>query len=244
MQVADLGEAIGLLTRMPITSDGARGAKAAWAWPVVGALVGFLAAAGAGIVLLLGFSEWIASGVALAVLIILTGAMHEDGLADCADGFWGAYDPETRLNIMADSRIGTYGMIALILSLMLRWSLIDAVFTAGYLFGPLIVAAALSRVPMVVLMQWLPPARESGLSARVGRPTQDTLILSGAAALLIALLFVGFAAVPAALAAAGICWGIMWVARAKIGGQTGDVLGASQQIAEIGVLAALVILVT
>ncbi|MEE9428582.1 MAG: adenosylcobinamide-GDP ribazoletransferase [Paracoccaceae bacterium] len=237
MQPRDIAEAIGLLTRLPVTSTGARGANAAWAWPLAGALVGAVAALAAGFTLWLGLSPWVAAGIALAAQVILTGALHEDGLADCADGFWGSTSPENRLEIMKDSQIGSYGTIALILSLLFRWSLIFSICDAGYLFGPLIAAAALSRLPMVGLMGWLTPARTDGLSQNVGRPDRETIILAGAAGLLIALFTSGLIALPGAVIAALLGWGMAKLARAKIGGQTGDVLGASQQVSEIGVLA-------
>ncbi len=241
IRLGDLSDAIGLLTRLPVRTNGQRGAKTAWAWPVAGAIVGLIAATVAGLALWIGLSSWIAAGMALITQIILTGAMHEDGLADCADGLWGGWDRETRLKIMKDSHIGTYGVVALCLSLLLRWSLIFGLINAGHIFGPLIATAALSRIPMVVLMRWLLPSRKTGLSAGIGRPDQETVILAAAAGLIIALLFVGFATLPAVIAAAATGGAVASIATAKIGGQTGDVLGASQQSAEIGILIALVI---
>ncbi len=161
MQPGDLNEALGLLTRLPVPSRGNRGADAAWAWPVAGALVGLLAAAAAWIALWIGLPVGVAAGVALTAQIMLTGALHEDGLADCADGFWGGSDRQKRLIIMADSQVGSYGVIALCLSLMFRWLLLFSLFEAGHLIGPLIAAAALSRLPMVGLMAWLPPRLSS-----------------------------------------------------------------------------------
>ncbi|MEE9388782.1 MAG: adenosylcobinamide-GDP ribazoletransferase [Paracoccaceae bacterium] len=237
MQFTDITEAIGLLTRLPVSTSGARGAHAAWAWPLAGALVGLIAAVAAGATLWIGLSTWVAAGVALTVQITLTGGLHEDGLADCADGFWGANTPKRRLEIMKDSQIGSYGSLALILSLLFRWSLIFSICDAGYLFGPLIATAALSRVPMVALMGWLSPARATGLSHSTGRPHSDTIILAGVAGLLIALAMSGFAALPCAAIAAALGLGLARLAAAKIGGQTGDVLGASQQASEISVLA-------
>ena len=239
IQSGDLARAIGLLTRLPVQTDGLRAAQSAWAWPLAGALVGVMAALAGWIALGLGLPVGLAAGLALTTQIVATGAMHEDGLADCADGFWGGHDSDQRLEIMRDSRIGTYGVIAICLSILLRWSMLAALFSAGAIVGPIIAAAALSRVPLVALMCWLKPARTGGLSASVGRPEPETLVLAAAVALLLALLFTGFAALPAAAIAALIGWGVARVALAKIQGQTGDVLGASQQLAEIGILAVL-----
>jgi len=243
IQPGDIAEALGLLTRLPVQTDGTRTAEAAWAWPLAGVLVGLLSAVIASVAMFLGLPPAIAAGLALATQIILTGALHEDGLADCADGFWGGADPDARLSIMKDSRIGAYGVIALILSLGLRWGALAVLFDASAVFGPMLAAAALSRVPMAALMHWLAPVRPGGLSADVGRPGQDAVILAAATGLLAALLVAGLGALLAAAIAAALCWGISRLALAKIGGQTGDVLGACQQIAEIGMLMVFVALV-
>ena len=236
IQRGDLARAIGLLTRLPVQTDDERGAQSAWAWPLAGALVGVMAALAGWIALGLGLPVGLAAGLALTTQIVATGAMHEDGLADCADGFWGGHDRDRRLEIMRDSRIGTYGVIAICLSVLLRWSMLATLFSAGAVFGAIVAAAALSRVPLVALACWLEPAREDGLSAHVGRPEVETLVLAAAAGLLVGLLFTGFAALPAAAVAALMGWGVARVALAKVQGQTGDVLGASQQLAEIGAL--------
>lgn len=236
MTPGDIVEAIGLLTRLPVTSDGARGATAGWAWPIAGAVVGFLSAIAGALCLWFSLPVGVAAGVALACQIMLTGAMHEDGLADCADGFWGGFEPERRLEIMADSRIGTYGVLALILSILLQWGLLKTFFAEGNVIAPMIVAGALSRVPMLALMHAMEPARPGGLSDKVGCPHMDTVILTGVCALLIALVFTGFASLWAAILVGATALGIRHLAIAKIGGQTGDVLGASQQVAQIAAL--------
>ncbi len=224
LQPGDIALALALLTRLPVRlAHGAatRGAAAAWAWPLAGAIVGGLAALGGSIALALGLPTGVVAGIVLAAGIVLTGALHEDGLADCADGFWGGWDRARRLEIMKDSHIGSYGVLALGLSLILRWSALSALIAAGHLWGPIIAAAALSRVPMTGVMHALPNARGSGLSQSTGRPAQGGAVIAAV-----------LAAALAGLAAAAI-------ARARIGGQTGDVLGATQQLAEIAALAAL-----
>ncbi len=178
-----------------------------------------------------------AAGVlALATGIILTGAMHEDGLADCADGFWGGWDRTRRLAIMKDSQIGTYGVIALILSLFLRWLALNTLLTGSA--GPLtfIAIGALSRAPMAVLMVALPNARGAGLSARVGRPTGQTAALGVGVAICLGVLGLGWGIVGAALILVIADGVVALIARSKIGGQTGDVLGAAQQISEVVLL--------
>ena len=236
---SDLISAAMLLTRLPVRGNATpRAADAAWAWPLAGGLVGVLAA-GAGLFLLqVGAAPEVVATSVLALLVAMTGALHEDGLADVADGFWGAFDPARRLEIMRDSRIGTYGVVALVLSLLLRWSLIGAAVAQGQLVAVVIAAAIASRAPMAVAMRILPPARADGLSKGAGAPP-GRAIWVGLAMAAVALLAHG----PRGLLAAGLVAlavaGLLRLARARIGGQTGDVLGAVQQVSEIVVLVAL-----
>ncbi len=241
MAPGDFAEALALLTRLPVRTEPTRRANAAWAWPLAGVPVALPAGLAAVLALWLGLSAAVAAGLALAVQIAATGALHEDGLADCADGFWGGLDRARRLEIMHDSRIGTYGVLALALALGLRWALLAGLFAADHVFAPLLAAAALSRAPMAVLMHALPGARPDGLSASTGRPSQDAATLAVVVALLAGLLSTGLAALLAALLAGLTSWAVAALARSRIGGQTGDVLGASQQLAEIGALAGLAI---
>ncbi len=241
MKPADIAEAFALLSRLPAGKVAFRGAGSAWAWPLVGAAVGTIAAVSASLALWLGLGPASAAALAIAAQIAATGALHEDGLADCADGFWGGQDRTRRLEIMKDSRIGTYGVLALVVSFVLRWSLVMSLIGSGHLFAPLIAAGALSRAPMAALMHVLPNARGAGLAATTGRPDRETVILSGVWAMLIAILLTGFAALPAILAVALAAGGVAAIAGRRIGGQTGDVLGAAQQVGESAALMALVI---
>lgn len=235
----DIVESLALLTRLPVLTSGRRGARAAWAWPLAGLAVALLAGFAGWLALALGLPAPLTAGLVLAAQIALTGALHEDGLADSADGLWGGHDPARRLEIMKDSHIGSYGVLALGLSLILRWSALTALLTAGWLFAPLIAAATLSRAPMAVLAAALPNARGVGLSAHVGRPGQETASLAVAIAALLALLAVGWAMLAPLLWVALITIAAAAVARTRIAGQTGDILGASQQLGEISALAAL-----
>jgi adenosylcobinamide-GDP ribazoletransferase len=141
---------------------------------------------------------------------------------------------------MKDSRIGTYGVLALLLCTLLRWSAYAALLPLGFL--PVLATAALSRSAMPLLMTGLPPARSAGLSKDVGRPGPVTSLAGVGLAAAIAALCLGWVVLPAtalmllATLVCGLC------AKVKIGGQTGDTLGATQQIAEIAILAALVVL--
>lgn len=236
MQFSDIPAALGLLSRLPVNADGVRGARVAWAFPVVGLIIGGLAAILGWVLLWLGLSASLTAALIIAAQIIMTGAMHEDGLADTVDGLWGGWEKERRLEIMKDSHIGTYGVIALVLSLILRWGALSTLISAGSLFAPLIAVAALSRVPMVIMMATMPTARESGLSASFGAPSMKSANVAAGLALGTGLLCFGWLsfAIVGITALAGIVVAI--IAQRKIGGQTGDILGASQQVAEIAVL--------
>ncbi|WP_421703614.1 adenosylcobinamide-GDP ribazoletransferase [Aliiroseovarius sp.] len=245
----DIPAALGLLTRLPITVDfaraQARGAQAAWAWPLAGALVGLIAGMVGLATWSLGVPPGFAAGLALVTQAMLTGAMHEDGLADTADGLWGGYTRERRLEIMKDSAIGAYGTIALVLSLLLRFAALSALFATGQAVLALIAAGALSRAAMGVLMSSLPNARGEGLSDSVGRPPRTTAALGLGLALTLSVLLSGPAAwLASTLAASLAAFALASIAKAKIGGQTGDILGATQQVTEIAALAAFATLAT
>lgn len=239
-QVFDVLASLGLLTRLPLSLDGARaqarGAAAAWAWPMAGMVVGLIAAVAGGLALWLGVAPPAAAAIAIAAQIFATGALHEDGLADTADGLWGGWEKTRRLAIMKDSRIGTYGVLALVLVTLMRWIALAGLFDAGTPLAALVAAGALSRVPMTVLMTALPNARGAGLSHSVGRPGQRVAVASCALGLVCGVIAIGPLAFSAALWVGLACLVIGCVAQAKIGGQTGDILGASQQISEVIVL--------
>ena len=241
-RLSDLALALGLLTRLPLPasvfpSDSARpAAHAAWAYPLAGAVVALIALLVGSAAMILGLPPAAAALLALLAGTIVTGAMHEDGLADCADGFWGGWTKERRLEIMKDSQIGTYGVIALIASFGLRWIALTLLFEAQTMLA-LIGAAMVSRAAMVAVMSLLPHARSTGLSHLTGAPTRSVVLLAGglgiAAAFFLLPMAFGVLLMVATLSAS---W--MAIARAKIGGQTGDVLGATQQLSEIAVLLA------
>jgi adenosylcobinamide-GDP ribazoletransferase len=238
-KAADLAEALMLLTRLPVPVHLAapRGARAAWAWPLAGALVAGLAAMVAAGALAAGLPPGLAAGLALVAGVLLTGALHEDGLADTADGLWGGHTRKRRLEILRDSRIGTYGVVALVLVLGLRWQALVALAADPWaLAAAMVAAAALSRAAMAGVAWALPPARPDGLSAATGRPPAGAAALAAGIAGGLALVSLGLTAVAAGAAAALAAAWIARVAHRRFGGQTGDILGASQQLAEGAVL--------
>ncbi|MCL4134241.1 UNVERIFIED_CONTAM: hypothetical protein GTU68_065558 [Idotea baltica] len=237
--------AFALLTRLPLprlpNSAFDRQADAVWAFPIVGLGVGSLAGLIGVFTLALGLPATIAAGLVLAVQIGLTGAMHEDGLADTADGLWGGWTRERRLEIMKDSVIGTYGVLALILSVGLRWMALAALLPFG--IWPVVAAATLSRSLLPPVMAGLPHARDNGLSRSVGAPARSPVAVSLALGLAISWFSVGPVIVGAWLVAAALILALALLARSRIGGQTGDILGAAEQLGEIAVLLTLLALV-
>ena len=236
----DLLSSLGLLSRLPLPAHQGRGAQSAWAYPLAGAILGALA----GLVGLL--AQWLqvpAEGAALLALVAsvaLSGALHEDGLADTADGLWGGMTAARRLEIMKDSRIGAYGTMALVLSLIARWLAYAALFHAGWALPALIATGALSRGALPLMMALMPHARDNGLSRAVGTVALSTAMAGLGLALLLAMVFTGWSTLPALLAGGLVLCVLARIAMKKIGGQTGDILGAGQQVAEIAVLFSLI----
>lgn len=189
-----------------------------------------------------GLSAFVAALVALAVLVVTTGALHEDGLADCADALSGS-TAERRLEIMKDSRNGTFGTIALIFSVATRAAALAALLQASTLLAcfVLLAGAVVSRVACLAPLALLPPARDAGSGHAAGAPDSNALRVAIVGAILCAALplLAGASAgttVFAAIVAAGGAFLVTTQARQKLGGQTGDVAGAAQQAAEIGYL--------
>ncbi len=233
--------ALALLTRLPMPAlpDAAfeRQAQASWAFPLVGLIIGTMAAVIAGISLSVGLPVWIAAGLALTAQIIITGALHEDGLADTVDGFWGGWTIERRLEIMKDSHIGAYGVLALVLSVGLRWAALSVVLSHSVWI--LMAVGVASRMGLPALMSALPRVRPGGLSDRVGEPPTPSVLVSGFMGLVLVGVLLGAEMAVAVLATMLAVWVCGAIARNKVGGQTGDVLGATQQITELACLLAL-----
>ncbi|MEM6408701.1 MAG: adenosylcobinamide-GDP ribazoletransferase [Pseudomonadota bacterium] len=239
----DLLIAFHLLSRLPLPaadwgSKTRPPARAAWAYPCVGLVTGAASALIAWSALSLGIGAPVAAGLALASGIVITGAMHEDGLADCADGFWGGWEAARRLEIMKDSQIGTYGVLALVIVIGVKWMALSTILATGSLWL-LLIAPILSRAAMVVVMERLAHARASGLSKSTGKPGARAMWLAmalGAAAAFGLGLWSGLLLMGIAVCVT-LC--IMALAKRKIGGQTGDVLGATQSCTDAALLVTL-----
>jgi adenosylcobinamide-GDP ribazoletransferase len=233
--------AVAFLTRVP-TGGGARRpeelARSVPWFPVVGAGVGLAVAgvyAGAGALL----PPLPAAAVAVVAGVCLTGAFHEDGLGDTADALVGHHDREATVRILQDPRLGTFGVLAVAASLLLRVAAVAALAPAAAL-AALPAAHALSRAAAVATLAAF-PAAGTGLGASHARALSGRRALAGTAAgLAVALALLGAAAAWAAAAAALAAFLLGRLAVRRIGGVTGDVLGAVQQLGEVVVLLAAV----
>lgn len=240
--------ALMLLTRLPagrLDAPVPPMAAARWAFPLVGLVVaplGWLALSGA---LALNLGAAIAALAALAVLVLATGALHWDGLADVADGLGGGRDRDHALAIMRDSRIGSYGTLALILAVAL-WVAALGRLPPGAMAPALLLSAVVSRLAMLMVLDLLPPARPDGLGRSAssgggtGKSSGRAAWVPGLLATAALSLWLGPAALAGLAAAALAALGIARLARRRIGGQTGDVLGATQVCAELACLLGLV----
>jgi adenosylcobinamide-GDP ribazoletransferase len=242
MQLArDLNVALSFSTRLPVphavAATGADVARACWALPIAGALVGAIGALVYGLAVWAAIPAFPAAALAVAATVLATGALHEDGFADVADGFGGGATRERKLEIMRDSRLGTYGACALGLSLILRISAIADLTQPALVASALLAAHIGARAAMPAVMWFVPPAKPDGLSASAGLPPVASVVI---AAILGAIaLGIGLGPVPGAIAMLVVLVGAAIVARlsiAQIGGQTGDVLGAVEQVGEILIL--------
>jgi adenosylcobinamide-GDP ribazoletransferase len=246
--LAELRLCLGLLTRLPVSVAGtvppsvvARSSR--W-FPAVGALVGTLSTAVLILSLWVGLPNMAAILIAVGFSILLTGALHEDGLADVADGFGGGSNRAAKLDIMRDSRVGTYGVLALILAVGLKSALLATLLEGGN-WGTataMIVAATASRLTPILLMNQLPTARSDGMAVDAGTPGADSVRIACSLALASLLILTGWQAMlVTVIATLAAFLAIGSLARRQIGGQTGDVLGAGQQVTEICVLLGLAV---
>lgn len=232
---------IGFFTRLSVPAyrladDGF--ARALWAAPIAGLVPAFIGALVLALPYGLGVPALGSAAFALGAMLLVTGALHEDGLADVADGFGGGATRERKLAIMKDSFIGSYGVAALVISLLARGALLAALAPFGFwtALGAQIAAHCASRALLPWMLQDLPNARGSGVSAGVGAVPRDSATLAlGIGAIALLPLGIG-AAIAAAVLLLLTYFIVRTLAQKQIGGQTGDVLGALQQAAEITVL--------
>jgi len=230
--------AAGFLTRIPVpgwvgwTDD--RMIRASRYFPVIGALIGGIG----------GLTWWLAglvlpaaasAGLALAAMLLLTGALHEDGLADCADGLGGGKTGDKALEIMRDSRVGSYGVLALVISIGLRWTALAAL---APLWGVLALAIScgIGRAVIVPAPALASYARPDGLGSQVAVGAGFREIGSALGTALVFALVAGWVGILALLLALAAAGGFLFYMVRRVGGYTGDGLGAMVQLGEITAL--------
>lgn len=229
--------ALQFLTRIPIRLRSAPDMAGLVVWfPLAGAVIGLIA----GCVGAAAF-EWtsplVAGALTVVVGLLVTGAFHEDGLGDVADGFGGGWTVERRLEIMKDSRHGTYGVAAMASSILVRTAAVASMPSWGTVLAGVVAAHAIARGAAVALMASVPLARHGGLGADYGQATTRARgAIAGAMAGVIGWVAVGWWAIPAIGVAVVSVAAVGALARSKIGGISGDVLGAAEQVAECAVL--------
>jgi adenosylcobinamide-GDP ribazoletransferase len=238
--VAEFAMSIAFCTRLPLAhvAQIARGdiVRASWAMPIAGVVVGAAAALAYAIVIRLGLPPSVAAALAVAAGMALTGAMHEDGLADTADALGGG-DRARKLEIMHDSRLGTFGACALILAILVRWAALASIARPGEVALALVAAHAAARATLPAVMATVPPARSDGLAVSFGAPSREVAAVAAVIGALTLALCLGLG--PGLLAAGLLGAAAVAVARLSvkaIGGHTGDVLGALEQVGEVLVL--------
>jgi adenosylcobinamide-GDP ribazoletransferase len=228
--------ALTFLTRVPIgrgvALDGADVARGALLFPLVGAGVG-AAAGGVAALAHLALSPFLSAGLGVAAAVVLTGAMHVDALADTLDAA-GARTRERALEIMRDSRIGSFGAAAIVLDLTIKVAAVAELLTKGGAVAALVAAGALSRGASPVLAAFLPYPRVEGGPGSVltGRVSPAAAGLGAVVAAAIAILALGLDGiiVAAAVAASTAVLGLVY--RRRLGGATGDALGATTELGE------------
>jgi adenosylcobinamide-GDP ribazoletransferase len=238
----DFAIATAVLTRLPVgaaaPADGSI-AAAGWAFPLVGAGIGAVSAVAFFVAGIAGLADMPSALLAILAGVAITGAFHEDGLADTADGFGGGRGRDDKLAIMRDSRHGTFGIVAIAFSIGLRAAALATIGDPIHAGLALIAAHAASRGALPPLMRLLRPARSDGLAAAAGRPSHMVAIGAVAIGAVIALAVLGPLTGAVALALVGVTVALAAVlAQRQIGGYTGDVLGFFQQIGEIVMLLA------
>jgi len=239
-RLSDVLVALVFFTRLPLPSfmSDRKLGEVIWAAPLVGLVVALLGAIVFALVDALDVPTLPAAAITLAAMMLLTGCLHEDGLADVADGFGGGKTIERKLEIMHDSRLGTYGAVALMTSVLIRWSALATLASHGAVLAGLIAAHVASRAIFARLIRDTQLATHSGLAATVG-PVPAIGAAASLAIGIAGLLFLGvFGALVTALAVGVVTLAFRQLCLRQIGGITGDTLGASQQFAEMTILVA------
>ena len=242
---ADIAATTALLTILPVPPRWQKGAawpRAMRALPLIGAFVGLASGVTAWLAALAGLAAPIAAILALLAGVVLTGALHEDGLADVADAL-GGRTRKQRLEILRDVHAGTFAMLALIFAIALQTAALTVLLRhgAGHALAALLAAHMLSRTAVVIMAQRLPPARDEGMGHGVAQPDATASMIAAPVVFFLLLFTFGLqtAFLTIFLAIVVVEGGMEWLARRYFGGQTGDVLGATEVIVRTASLLAL-----
>ena len=239
-RAGELQASLTFLTRLrfaPVTPVGAAIAQAAWAFPIAGVIVAAIGALVYWLAHRAGLPPLPCAALSVAATMLVTGCLHEDGLADTVDGFGGGGTREQKLDIMRDSRTGAYGVCALVLAIILRVSALASLATPALVVPALFAAHGAARAMVAVFMFFIPPARSNGLSAAAGQPPRESAGAAAALGIVILGLCLGpWLALGALIVLAVAAALLAWLSLTQVDGQTGDVLGAVEQVGEIVVL--------
>ncbi len=236
--INDLLVALLFLTRIPLKinmnfSMAAVGSSVR-CFPLVGLVVGGISGGVFFTLNLLGLPVFVCATIAVGLQILITGALHEDAIGDVADGFGGGATKDKKLEIMRDSRVGTYAVVTLIIAITLKITAIGSMYPEVLALPVIISAAVASRGMLAWGMYLMPSARKDGLGASAGKPQLISVVGALIFTIIIPVALIGPFAASAALLGAFVSTGLMgWIAHRQIGGQTGDVLGSLQQVSEI-----------
>lgn len=233
----DLLAALGFFTRLPVRAPAIPLSEATRAFPLVGAIVGLIGLLAYLFALRLGLSVLLAAVLAIAATAAVTGALHEDGLADLADMLGVRGGRERKLAVMRDSTIGSYGVLTLVIATLFKVGAIADLAVLPQVASAMISAHVLSRAVLPVVMRSLPLARPNGLAVHAGKPPADGMYWALGLGVGIVLLVGGpGAAIVATVSALVTAFLVAKLAQRHIGGYTGDVLGAIEQVVEVAVL--------
>ncbi len=241
-----------LLTRIPAPRFQLRTranlGSAFWAYPLIGAAIGVIGGAVYAIAIELGMGMLSPVAMALAAMVLATGAFHEDGLGDFMDGIGGGQTRERKLEIMRDSRLGTYGVMALVTFFLLSTTLLFELENTGWqptvggFASVLVCVAAFQRAAIGLPLILLKPVRSDGLAADTPRPRSRIVALGILIATLLSVVLLGPAATLVLFAASMLtALGMSWLTWQQLGGRTGDALGATACLAGVVSVAALVV---
>jgi len=187
------------------------------------------------------FSEPMTAAFLVATMVIVTRALHLDGLMDVCDGVFGGFTPERRLEIMRDSRVGAFGVVGGVTILLLKYAALLALLA---LSEPgkewaLLLFPAISRWTMVVLLAAFPYVRAQGLGSPFhGGGVKITTAVAGLSALAASFILGGFAGLGLFFGAMALAWPLGWAMAKALGGLTGDTYGAANEVVETAVIIA------